>query len=85
MRASPALLAATAAASHGGIQWLRDGEPSLRRARPGRTLSGTDWMGVVANRDFRVTSVRETPLLPAIVVLLLALGTLLWAWRREGN
>ncbi|MEX2453672.1 MAG: hypothetical protein WD470_03155 [Rhodospirillaceae bacterium] len=85
MRASPDLLAAAAEASGGGIHWLRDGDPTLRRVRPDRTLSGTDWMGVVANRDYRVTSVRETPMLPAILVLLLGLGTLFWAWRREGS
>jgi hypothetical protein len=85
MRATPARLAPTAAASGGGTHWLRDGAPSVRRVRPERTMSGTGWMGVVANHDFRVTSVRETPLLPALAVLLLGLGTLIWAWRREGS
>ncbi len=85
MRATPARLAATAAASGGGTHWLRDGAPGIRRVRPERTMSGSGWMGVVANHDFRVTSVRETPLLPALAVLLLGLGTLIWAWRREGS
>jgi len=42
-------------------------------------------VGVVSNRDFRVASVRETPMLPALLVLLLGLGTLMLAWRREGR
>ena len=84
MRATPALLTSTAEASGGGIHWLADGMPDLRRVRTDRKPSGTGWLGVVANRDFRVASVREIPLLPALLVLLLGLGTLVWAWRREG-
>ena len=85
MRASPEPLANAAALSGGGIAWLRDGLPDLRRVRPGRPASGSQWMGVVANRDYRVASVRETPLLPPLAVLLLGLGALVWAWRREGR
>ena len=44
-----------------------------------------DWMGVVANCDFQVVSVRETSMLPALLVLLLGLGALMLAWRREGR
>lgn len=84
MRATPAKLAAAARMSGGGTHWLTDGEPALRRVRADRRPSGADWLGVVSNRDYQVASVRETPMLPAIVVLLMALGTLLWAWRREG-
>jgi hypothetical protein len=85
MRATPALLTAVATASGGGMHWLEDGAPTLRRIRADRKPSGADWMGVVANRDFRVASVRETPMLPALLVLLLGLGALMWAWRREGR
>ena len=67
------------------MHWLEDGAPTLRRVRADRNPSGADWMGVVANRDFRVASVRETPMLPALLVLLLGLGTLMLAWRREGR
>lgn len=85
MRATPALLSNVATASGGGMHWLEDGAPTLRRVRADRKRSGADWMGVVANRDFRVASVRETPMLPALLVLLLGLGALMWAWRREGR
>ncbi len=85
MRATPALLAAVAASSGGGMHWLEDGAPTLRRVRADRKPSGADWLGVVSNRDFRVASVRETPMLPALLVLLLGLGTLMLAWRREGR
>lgn len=85
MRATAVRLAGVAAASGGGIHWLADGAPSLRRVRNDRKRSGSDWMGVVSNRDFRVASVRETSMLPALLVLLLGLGALMWAWRREGS
>ena len=85
MRATADLLAATAQASGGGMLWLEDGAPTLRRVRTDRKPSGSDWLGVLANRDFRVASVRETPMLPALLVLLLGLGALVWAWRREGS
>jgi hypothetical protein len=85
MRATPALLTAVTTASGGGMHWLEDGAPTLRRIRADRKPSGAGWMGVVANRDFQVVSVRETPMLPALLVLLLGLGALMWAWRREGR
>ena len=85
MRATTTLLRPAALASGGGTHWLADGAPTLRRVRADRKPSGSGWMGVLANRDFRVASVRETPMLPAILVLLLGLGTLMWAWRREGS
>jgi hypothetical protein len=85
MHSTPALLTAVTTASGGGMHWLEDGAPTLRRIRADRKPSGADWMGVVANRDFQVVSVRETPMLPALLVLLLGLGALMWAWRREGR
>ncbi|MGE3935686.1 MAG: hypothetical protein AB7F67_20660, partial [Rhodospirillaceae bacterium] len=85
MRASPAPLAPLTQATGGGSHWLADGLPELRRVRDGRRTSGPDWMGLVANNDYRVTSVREVPLLPAIALLILGLGTLLLAWRQEGR
>ena len=85
MRASEEKLAPLASASGGGIGWLSDGLPNLRRVSADRNHSGSGWMGVVSNRDFRVASVRQTPLLPAFLVLLLGLGALVWAWRREGS
>ena len=85
MRATKALITPAATSSGGGIHWLANGAPTLRRVRVDRKPSGSDWMGVVSNRDFRVASVRETPMLPALLVLLLGLGALMWAWRREGS
>ena len=85
MRATAEPLAATIAASGGGLHWLKDGIPDLRRVRPGAPASGERWMGVAANRDYRVANLREIPLLPALAVLILGLGALIRAWRREGD
>jgi hypothetical protein len=42
-------------------------------------------MGIAANQASRVTSVDQTPLLPAWAALILLLGTLMLAWRLEGR
>ncbi len=85
MRGTADRLAGIAARTGGGIAWLADGLPSFRRVRPDRLASGTGWMGLVANRDYRVTSITEVPLLPPLAVLLLGVGVLMLAWRREGR
>ena len=85
MRGTADRLAGIAARTGGGVAWLADGLPSFRRVRPDRLASGTGWMGLVANRDYRVTSITEVPLLPPLAVLLLGVGVLMLAWRREGR
>ena len=85
MRATADRLKPVIIASGGGVHWLQDGPPNLRRVRAGRMSAGSDWLGIVANRDYRVTSVREVPLLPGLAMLLLGLGALMLAWRREGQ
>lgn len=72
-------------AAGGAVRWLEDGIPNLRRVAPNRNTAGRDWVGLVANEDYIVTGVNVVPLLPALIVLLLALGTTALAWRREGD
>lgn len=76
-----------AAATGGGIHWIadRDAGIEVRRVRADRDQSGRDWIGLRANGDYVVTGIAEVPLLPAILVLFLALGGLMLAWRREGR
>ena len=50
-----------------------------------RTAAGRNWLGLRQNGDFVVTGVSETPLLPGLGALILALGAFLLAWRREGR
>jgi hypothetical protein len=73
-------------ATGGGTFWVGPGAlPELRRVQPERSAAGRGWIGFRANGDYVVTGVSETPLLPAFLALVLALGTLVAAWRREGK
>jgi hypothetical protein len=68
------------------VHWLADGGvPVIRRVQPGGVAAGERWIGLRSNGAYRVTSVEQTPLLPAWLALLLLLGTLLLAWRLEGR
>ncbi|HYC04189.1 MAG TPA: hypothetical protein VED40_12895 [Azospirillaceae bacterium] len=91
MRTTPEKLEPVTKASGGGVYWLADygggggDAPDVRRVRPDRDAAGRAWLGLRANGDYTVTGVTQVPLLPAFLVLLLAVGLLLAAWRREGR
>jgi len=74
-----------AQATGGGVQWIADSIPDVRRTKADRSQSGSGWIGLRANGDFVVTGVMDVPLLPVAAVLLLALGAMIVAWRREGR
>ena len=66
--------------------WVGPGSiPDIRRVGADRTAAGRGWLGLRQNGDYVVTGVSETPLLPGLFALLLALGAFLLAWRREGR
>ena len=48
-------------------------------------MTGRDWMGFVQRGDYDVVGVETTPLLPGALALLLGIGGLMLAWRREGR
>ncbi len=86
VRATTAPLAPIATASGGGQFWIGTGNgPELRRVREDRATHGRDWLALVQRRDFDVTGVEQIPLLPGALVLALAVGGLMLAWRREGR
>ena len=85
VRATARILAPSAKATGGAIRWLSDGIPNLRRVIPARAAAGRNWVGLVANGDFVVIGLTTVPLMPALLVLLLALGATAIAWRREGD
>jgi hypothetical protein len=85
LRASEAVLKPLAEQSGGSVHWLPDGMPAIRRVERRHSMAGEDWIGIAANDASRVTSVEQTPLLPAWAALLLLLGTLMLAWRQEGR
>src|SRR5215472_13695254 len=86
VRTTPEKLAPVVAATGGGVFWVGNGTiPEIRRVSPDRGAAGHNWMGLRANGDYTVTGFSEMPLLPGIAVLLLIVGGLLAAWRREGR
>jgi hypothetical protein len=86
LRATATKLAALVKQSGGSIHWLDpDGAPILQRTDPGRTASGSGWIGMVRRDDHIVTGIAALPLLPAGLALPLILGLAVLAWRREGG
>jgi hypothetical protein len=83
---TPEKLAPIVTATGGGIFWVGSGSvPEIRRVAADRTAAGRSWMGFRANGDYTVTGFSQTALLPGIAALLLIVGGLLAAWRREGR
>jgi hypothetical protein len=84
-------LAPVIKAQGGSVNWLAPDAgsslrlPDIRRVAADRSVAGRGWIGLRANRDYVVKGVTEIPLLPPLLALLLAAGTLLLAWRREGR
>jgi hypothetical protein len=70
----------------GGVIVLDDNPmPSIRVIREGRVAVGANWVGVVDRQAFVTTAVRQMPILPAWLYLLLAAGLGVLAWWREGR
>ncbi len=86
LRATTELLEPVIEESGGGVTRVAgDALPSLRKVKPGRDRHGRGWLGVEAKGGYVVTGVAQAPLLPAILLLALALGTMVLAWYREGR
>ena len=85
MRATESILKPVADATRGGIHWLVDGLPQIKRVDLGENASGDGWIGLRRNRAYRVTAVEQEKLIPPWAALILILGTLLLAWRWEGR
>jgi hypothetical protein len=72
-------------ASGGRAFRLSDGHlPEIRKVQAGHATSGSNWLGLLASQDYVVTGIRQMSLLPTYAGLILGLGALLLAWRREG-
>lgn len=73
-------------ANGGALVWLADaGVPELRRVGRDDRTAGRAWAGLRANGEHVVTAIRDVPLMPATLLLLLTLGGLIMAWWREGR
>jgi hypothetical protein len=85
-RSTPDVLAPLLEESGGGVFRLASGElPQVRKVSASRDRHGRNWLGLVTNKEFVVTGVDQTPLLPAFFILFLVLGASLYAWFREGK
>ncbi|MGI9436466.1 MAG: hypothetical protein ACR2Q4_16845 [Geminicoccaceae bacterium] len=86
MRATEAMLSPLIEATGGGAFWLAtDGLPTVRKTGLNRAATGRDWIGFLRKERFLVAGAEQHPLLPPLLALLLLLGTLGFAWYREGR
>jgi len=86
MRATEAVLSPLIEATGGGAFWLAtDGLPSVRKTGLNRSATGRDWIGFLRKERYLVAGADQHPLLPALLALILLLGTLGLAWYREGH
>ncbi|EAU46869.1 hypothetical protein [Salipiger bermudensis] len=69
----------------GGVMPLEDGLPSIRAVSAGRPAAGRGWIGLTPREAYETLDVRQIPLLPAWLTLLLASGFIIGAWLREGR
>jgi hypothetical protein len=85
LRATDELLAPVARATGGGMNWITNGLPTVRRTKTDRDTSGKGWIGLRRNGAFVVSGVTQIPLVTGFVILVLLLGGLTAAWWREGK
>jgi len=83
--ATPALLAPLAEKLNGGVTLLSGGVPDIRLVREGRPAAGRGWIGITPRGAYATGDLHVTPLLPAILWLMLAALALLAAWISEGR
>jgi hypothetical protein len=85
-RSSAAPMRALINATGGGVQVYEEaGWPAIRRISAKSERSGRGWFGLKQNEDYVVTGIDQSPLIPAWAALLLSLGAVLLAWKREGR
>ena len=83
--ASGDVLAATVAATNGGVLRLSDGAPDVRTVRDGRPASGRGWIGITPRGAYVTQDVRVAALLPGWAWLLLVAVFAIAAWLIEGR
>jgi hypothetical protein len=83
--ASSEPMAPILAAMRGGVGRIEDGLPRIREVRAGRPAAGRGWIGLTPRDAYETRDVRQTPILPAWLVLLLSAALIIAAWLREGR
>ena len=72
-------------ATDGGLFWLRDGPPDIRRIDAGGRAAGRGWLGLPRRNASRVEALSTQPLLPAWVWALAIATLMMLAWWREAR
>ncbi|MBW4962670.1 hypothetical protein [Sulfitobacter sp. CW3] len=83
--ASGETMAPILAAMRGGVARIEDGLPRIREVRAGRPAAGRGWIGLTPRDAYETRDVRQTPILPGWLVLLLSAALIIAAWLREGR
>ncbi|WP_339761618.1 hypothetical protein [uncultured Sulfitobacter sp.] len=83
--ASGETMAPVLAAMRGGVARIEDGLPRIREVRAGRPAAGRGWIGLTPRNAYETRDVRQTPILPGWLVLLLSAALIIAAWLREGR
>jgi len=71
--------------SGGGIFWLEDRLPEIRRTSASEAQHGANWLGLRRNGQYRVSGSKAFPLWPAWLAVIVLLGALMLGWRYEGK
>ena len=85
IRATFEKLAPVAAATGGGIAWIEDGVPNIGKSNAGQLMTGSGWMNIRANNQFRITAIRQISLFSTLLSLALLLIAASTMWFREGR
>jgi hypothetical protein len=79
------MLAPLVDATRGGVKRLEDGLPDIRMVREGRVAEGRGWIGLADRNAYQLRNIRQVALAPGWLMLLLAAGCVIAAWRIEGR
>ncbi|MER2520275.1 MAG: hypothetical protein ABTQ34_06265 [Bdellovibrionales bacterium] len=87
LRSTDKIMEPVAKASGGGVSWLADNPdgPKIHRTALNSSQSGSGWIGLRRNGQYRVTGSESTPLGPLWAILAAILAVSMLAWHREGR
>ena len=85
IRATFEKLTPVAAATGGGIAWIEDSMPNIGKSNVGQLMTGSGWMNIRANNQFRITAIRQISLFSTLLSLALLLIAASAMWFREGR
>lgn len=67
----------------GGVFWLANGVPNVRRVDRGDEAAGRNWLGLARGSGGEIVAVRSEPVIPNWAAFALLAGLLALAWWRE--